>query len=368
MNRENRVVELAKELVSRDSNCVEGKEGNVAQFIFNYLKDLGLKPVKQFYDEKKNRFNVLVFGSNETNLMINGHLDTVPINDPKNWQRNPFGEIANGKLYGRGACDTKGNIACLLASMSEYFNENLVYVFNVEEEITLGGIERVLELRKSKLKNITYSLSLEPTDGKIMAGNKGQYAFEVIARGKTAHASQPYLGENAIYKIAQATLRIQEYNKKINKITHPLFGHATASVGIIDGGTASNVVPDLASINVDRRILPNENSGKVEKELRELVSPLETKFINRIEACETPLGSKIVKEMQLVLKDLNMDNKAYGFTATSELSEIRSHGIEGIIFGTAQLAQAHKPDEFITLEELKRGTEIFSALLKKWRA
>ncbi len=363
----NSIINLAKELVSRNSNCIEGKEAAVSQFIFDYLKDLGLRPEKQMYDAKKNRFNVLVFGSEKANLMINGHLDTVPINDPKNWQHNPFGEITNGRLYGRGACDTKGNVACLLAAMREHFNENVVYVFNVEEEITLGGIEKVLELRKSKLKNIKYSISLEPTDGKIMAGNKGQYAFEVTAHGKTAHASQPNLGENAIYKITQAALKIEQYNKKINKITHPLFGHATASVGIIEGGTASNVVPDLAGIKVDRRVLPNEKPDKVEKELRELVLPLETKFINRIEACETPLDSKIVKEMQTVLKEFNMDNKPYGFTATSELSEIRRHGIEGIIFGTAQLAQLHKADELITLDELRRGEEIFNLLLKKWR-
>ena len=361
------VIELAKSLVSIDSNCIEGKEAVVGQLIFDYLKDIGLTPEKQFYDEKKNRFNVLVFGSNEANLMINGHLDTVPINDPKNWKYDPFGEIVDGKLYGRGACDTKGNIACLLAAMKENSNGNVAYIFNVEEELTLGGIKKVLELRKTRLKNIKYSISLEPTDGKIMAGNKGQYAFEVTAHGKTAHASSPNLGENAIYKISRAALKIEGYNKKINRIKHTLFGHATANVGVIEGGNAHNIVPDSAKIKVDRRVLPNEDPEKVEKEFKELVAPLEWRFINRIEACETPIGSKIVKEMQFVLKEFNMDNKAYGFTATSELSEIRKHGIEGIVFGTAQLGQAHKPDEFITLEELKNGERIFGSLLKKWK-
>ena len=360
------VIRLARELVSRDSQSPPGGEGDVAQFIFDYLKGIGLKPEKQYFDQRNNRFNVLVFGSDDANLMINGHMDTVPINDQKNWKHNPFGEIANGKLYGRGACDTKGNIACLLAAMKENFNEKIVYVFNCEEELTLNGIKKVLELRKTKLRNVKYSISLEPTDGKIMMGNKGQYIFEVTAHGKTTHASQPHLGDNAIYKIARAALRIEEYNKKINKIKHPLFGHATASTGVIEGGTAPNVVPDLAKIAVDRRVLPNESPAKVEKELRELVKPLEFAFRNRVEACETPLNSRIVKEMQGILKDFKMDNKSYGFTATTELSEIRKHGIEGAIFGMSKLNQAHQSDEHVTFEELKTGTRILSSLLKKW--
>ena len=72
--------------------------------------------------------------------------------------------------------------------------------------------------------------------------------------------------------------------------------------------------------------------------------------------------------MQPVLEDLSMDSKAYGFTATSDLSEIRRHGIEGIVFGTGELSQAHKPNEYITLEEIKKGTKIFNQLLRKWDA
>ena len=85
------VVELAKQLVSLDSQRPDGTESKVSQFIFDHLKSLGLKPEKQFYDEKENRFNVLVFGSETATVMINVHIDTVSINDPKNWKHDPFG-------------------------------------------------------------------------------------------------------------------------------------------------------------------------------------------------------------------------------------------------------------------------------------
>ena len=359
-------IKLAKELIARDSQNPPGIETPVAEFIYDYLKGIGLNPEKQYYDKDRNRFNVLVIGRNNPTLLINGHMDTVPINDPEQWKHNPFGEISDGKLFGRGSSDTKGQIACLLAAMKSQFSEKIAYVFNVEEETSLGGIGKVMQLKKGKLKNIKYSISLEPTDGKIMIANKGLYAFEVTARGKTAHSSHPEDGDNAIYSIAKTALKIEDYNTKLNKITHPLLGHASASVNIINGGTADNVIPDLATTIVDRRVLPNEDPVKVEKEFRDVVSPMETRFTNRVEACETSPNSRIVVEIQSHLKNMGMDDKLYGFNATSELSEISKHDIEGIIFGTGELAQCHKPDEHITLDELRLGARIFEALLENW--
>ncbi|MFH1520218.1 MAG: M20 family metallopeptidase [Candidatus Micrarchaeota archaeon] len=357
------VISLAKKLVSIDSQVPGPGEVEVAQFIFDYLKEIGLKPEKQFFDGE--RFNVLAFGGSQPNLMINVHLDTVPINDRKQWKRNPFGEIADGKLYGRGSCDTKGHAACLLTALQNHVNEDVVYIFNGEEEGSFAGIEKVLELRKTKLKSVNYSISLEPTDGKIMIGNKGSYAIEVSATGKSAHSSRPELGDNAIYKISQAALAIEKYNKKLNK-RKSSFGHATASVGMISGGTATNVIPDHASILVDRRILPEENPKKVVDEFCKVVSPLSVDFIKRIEACSSSPDSKIVKQMQAVLTGFDMDPETYSFSATTELSEINKHGIEGIIFGAGGLGQAHMPDEHITLEALKNGEKIFRSLLKNW--
>jgi acetylornithine deacetylase/succinyl-diaminopimelate desuccinylase-like protein len=250
--------------------------------------------------------------------------------------------------------------------MAENFNDKIAYVFNVEEEITLNGIKKVLELRKTKLKTVEYSISLEPTDGKIIMGNKGLIVFEVLARGKTAHASQPDLGENAVYTISKAIPKIEEYNQGLKQVIHPVFGCASASLGIIEGGTASNVIPDLARMEIDRRILPNENSNVVEQEFRQMVAPLEVITKKKIDPAETSIDSKIIKEMQGVLTNLGMDSKTYGYTATSELSEISKYGIEGMVFGTAELGQAHKPDEYMTLEQLDRGTRILSELLKKW--
>jgi len=359
-------IELAKELVARDSQNPPGIETPVAEFIYEYLQSIGLKPEKHYYDKALGRFSVLVIGKDNPNLLINGHMDTVPINDINQWKYKPFGEVTGDKLYGRGSVDTKGQIACLLAAMTTQFNEKIGYVFNVEEETSLGGIASVMQLKEDRFKDVKYSISLEPTDGKIMIASKGQYAFEVTARGKTAHASQPESGDNAIYAISEAALKIRDYNEDLKKISHPLFTHATASVGVVGGGTVHNVVPDLAVMRVDRRVLPNEDPKKVEKEFRELMSPHEVKFINRVEACESSLESNIATEMQACLKEFKGDDALHGYGATTELSEISKSNIEGIIFGTGELAQCHKPNEYITLEQLRLGTRIFKKLLERW--
>ncbi|MEK6973474.1 MAG: M20 family metallopeptidase [archaeon] len=359
------VVKLAKDLVSIRSDTPNNFEGNVGEYIFNYLKDIGIKSEKQIFDKEKNRFNVIVCESQNASLLVNGHMDTVPAG--QGWKYNQFGEIVDGKVYGRGSSDTKGNIACVLAAMKEHFNENIAYVFNVEEENSLEGIKKVMELRESRFKNVKYSISLEPTNGKIMIGNKGQYTLEVIAEGKAAHASVPEKGENAIYRLAKIVGKLEKYNKELSKRKYDLFGKASTNVGIIQGGNAVNSVPDFARIEVDRRVLPNENPKEVEKEFRALTAPFKTNFIKRTEACETEKNAKIVKEMQAILQKLNMDPALEGFRATSECSEISLRGIQGIIFGTGELSQAHVANEYITLKELEQGRKVFSELFRKWK-
>ncbi len=359
-------LKIAHDLVAIPSPNPPGNEGAVGQYIFDYLTRIGLSPQKQIYDASRNRFNVIVAGKNPS-LMINGHMDTVPVGNINRWRRNPAGEIADGKLYGRGSADTKGQIACLMAAMTTHYNDTIAYVFNAEEEQTLGGITKVLELRDSTLKNVRYSISLEPTDGAIMIGNKGQYFMSVTAQGKTAHGSQPELGINAIYSAAGAALKIEAYHQELTHRHHPLFDHASINVGVISGGEAPNIVPETATMLIDRRVLPNEKAEDIVSELRERVAPLEVIVLKQVEPCETPAMAAIVITMQSILKALGIDSGLQGFRATSELSEIRRHGIEGIIYGPAQLDQAHQSDEYITLDQLQTGTVVLQRLLEQWK-
>ncbi len=360
------VVKLAKGLVSRLSDRPEHGELETAEYIFSYLKDLGLNPRRQFVDREKKLYNIFVYGGKEADLLINGHMDVVPFTQ-KEWKYNPLGQISGGRLYGRGAADTKGNIACVLAAMKEQFNENIVYLFNTHEETTWKGISKAMKLRKTKLKNIKYSISLEPTGGKIAIGNRGQYLLEATAKGKSAHASSPQKGENAIYKIAGLVHKIEKRNKDLSKKTYPLFGNASISVRWIEGGRTTSSVPDRATIHVDRRVLPNEDPKAEARDFIAFFSDFDCRLLKLVDPCETPKNSKIVEEMQAALRKLKMNPALTGFTAASECSEMAFHGIQGIIYGQAKLRQAHRADEHITLKELEKGEKVFSELFRKWK-
>ncbi|MBI2079213.1 M20/M25/M40 family metallo-hydrolase, partial [Candidatus Micrarchaeota archaeon] len=180
-----RVVEIAKELVTIESETKNEKK--LCEYIYNLLKEIGMKPEKQFFEDDSGRFNLICFGSGP--LIVNGHMDTVPIG--KNWTKNPLGELVGDKLYGRGSSDTKGNIACMIAALEKNPTDKITIVFNCQEENGFEGIMEVLKLRETKLKHIKYSISLEPTDGRILHCNKGQYTFEITATGKAVHSSMP---------------------------------------------------------------------------------------------------------------------------------------------------------------------------------
>ena len=135
-------LELVKELVKRGSARPIESENAVAQFIFEYLSDLKLKPQKLYYEN--DRFSVIVIGQDDPQLIINGHMDTVPVGDRSSWDFDPYGEVKDGRFYGRGSADTKGQIAAILAAMATCFNERVCYIFNVEEEMSLNGIKSAL--------------------------------------------------------------------------------------------------------------------------------------------------------------------------------------------------------------------------------
>ena len=143
-------ISLAKKLVS--INSVSGNEREVAYYIYDYLKSLGLKPELQ--NLNKNQSNVFCIGKG--NLIVNGHIDTVPFGDKENWNYNPLGQLSKTKLYGRGTCDTKGSIASFLSALAKNPSSQMSCSFTVNEEDTFAGVKALMKFSKTKLRKIKY--------------------------------------------------------------------------------------------------------------------------------------------------------------------------------------------------------------------
>lgn len=371
-------VELAKKLVSIRSES--GGEKEVAEYIFEYLRALGLPAEK--LDVGEGRFCVFVAGEGEGKagkcevLFIN-HIDTVPVGE--GWSHEPFGEIKDGKLYGRGSCDNKGSGACLLAALAGAAGSrtsslrSMSVCFTVGEENTFIGIKAFIKkmAQDGRFKNIKYCINLEPTELKIVHAHKGQIHLTIRAHGKAAHASEPGKGVNAILKLNRAINSLREFNETFVGFEHGLLGHPAMNIGVIKGGTASNIVPDFAEMEVDVRIVPGQSGGKVVEEIEKAIgtgNPVTSDsleiIINHIYSpVEMPSSSPFIENFRKILKEEGIDSEPEIGGYTTEFSELSETGIEGFIFGAGSINQAHKIDEFVRVEELEKLYKVLGKFL-----
>ncbi|MGQ4871574.1 MAG: M20 family metallopeptidase, partial [Candidatus Thorarchaeota archaeon] len=231
-----RVVRLARDLIATDSQSPPGREAEVASVLRDHLEAHGIACILVGPKDRPN----LLFYSHEGRkgpLVIHGHMDTVPVGPRENWLHDPFdGEIVDGRLYGRGACDMKGPLAALAETLILYTEEKhevpLLMLATSDEESGCSGAEEVA--RSGILSGVKYGICAEPTNLRVLVGEKGMLWVRVVARGKSAHGSCPHEGVNAIELCMRAldVLTHAEYSFEETEF----MGRPTINVGRIEGG------------------------------------------------------------------------------------------------------------------------------------
>jgi len=235
--------------------------------------------------------------------------------------------------------------------------------FTVGEENTFAGIKAFMNMRDERFGYIKYCINLEPTELKIIHAHKGQIHLVVRAHGKAAHASSPAEGDNAILKLNTAINNLNKYADELAGFKHDLLGRPAMNIGVIKGGTASNIVPDFAEMEVDVRILPGQDKDKIVEEIRGAVAPSEV-IVNHIYApVELPSSSPFVENFRKILDEEGIDSVPGIGGYTTEFSELISGGIQGFIFGAGSIKQAHKIDEYVRVEELERLYKVLCKFL-----
>ncbi|MEG0450853.1 MAG: M20/M25/M40 family metallo-hydrolase [Lysinibacillus sp.] len=302
-------------------------------------------------------------------LLLEAHMDTV---QTKHMTINPFaGNIRNGKLYGRGACDTKGSLAAMMLAMEWFAVRNItppipIYMAaTIDEEVNYLGI---LDIVKS---DYTFAAAIvgEPTDLEIVVAHKGCMRCEIEVTGVAAHSSNPEEGVNAINKIIPVLLQIGgPVFEQLKKKAHPLVGSPTICVTEIVGGVAHNTIPDSCRIIIDRRTIPGEDGHQVWQDIVDHMRLLEEgepsltikvhpPFLEDY-AMETPSDSQIVRLLsEQVTNRLNHAN-VVGVSYGTNASKLAKAGIDSVVFGPGSIAQAHTKDEWIELEDVVKAAEI----------
>jgi acetylornithine deacetylase/succinyl-diaminopimelate desuccinylase family protein len=298
-------------------------------------------------------------------ILLAPHLDTVGADGTKF-----IPQRKNGRLYGRGACDTKGSVAAMLSALCELADSKsrpleteIIFVGLIDEEHAQAGSRALV---KSKFK-ADLAIVGEFTNLQVVTAHKGSLWLELETRGQAAHGATPQLGKNAIHEMARIVDLLEtDYAAKLRKRKHPLLGTATVNVGVISGGTQANIVPDRCTITVDRRTLPGETEASVKNEIRKFLRAknLSTHMADKKSAPAVPLETN--HKLPLVQKFLKSigQSKPLGVHFFCDAAVLSAGGIPSVVFGPGDVAQAHTADEWISLAELERGKNLLLNFLK----
>lgn len=295
-------------------------------------------------------------------ILLDAHTDTVAVDGMIIPPFTPT--IRDGKLYARGACDTKGPMTAMLLGLRRILDEagkppvTVHFAATCNEEC--GGTGAAA-LAQQNLP-VEFALAAEPTEHKIVHMHKGCVRVDIETTGVAVHSSMPDRGVNAIYKMTRVIDRLEhEVIPALKHITHPQLGHATLSVGTIIGGSQVNVVPERCRIEVDRRVIPGEDKDTI---IRQLAGNDSTTLTEYYPALQQPIDSAVARHVakacERVIGKAEFMVAPYG----TDAGFYHAAGIPSLVIGPGSLAQAHTKDEFIDLQELDRGIDLFAEIIR----
>lgn len=285
------------------------------------------------------------------------HLDTVGV---KGMTVPPFaGEVRNGRLYGRGACDTKGPMAAALWALRAWCEStqptcNVVFVATVgEEELSLGASALC-----AAGFDADFAVALEPTDLRVVHAAKGVIRLWVEAKGRAAHGAMPEQGDNAVYR-ALPFLRTcaEKLAPEFAAQRHAVLGPASLNVGLVQGGNGLNVVPDFCCVGLDLRTHPSFTNDAALAAVQRAAEGLAVDVHRNGPSFALEASHPWVQRL---------NRHAEGITHVpwfSDANIFNAHGIPAVAFGPGSIAQAHTADEFIVLDALADGARALSGFL-----
>lgn len=354
-------------------------EGRVSDWLVEFFQSIGAACER--IEVSRGRDNVIArYDSPETDftILLDAHQDTVPV---EGMTIDPFTpKIADGRLWGRGACDVKGGMAAMLFAFRRLIQQqpagaaNVVLSCTCDEEATILGISDLVTYwttakGKSKLLEAPPDVAIiaEPTELNVVVAHRGVTRFKIRTKGRACHSSDPTQGVNAIYRMAKLVSTLQEYADNLASTVkaHPLCGSASLSVGKIIGGTSVNIVPDECVIEVDRRITPGEDAAKIVAGIRDFLAArldfdfeFDAPWIEcpaLTDANNTDLANTVLKHVAAV----DGPHSALGVPYGTHASPTCAAGVPSIVFGPGSIQQAHTKDEYIDIGQLEKAAEVY---------
>jgi acetylornithine deacetylase len=371
---------IAFNTVSRDSNL------GLIEWVRDYLTKLGAttRLTHDASGKKANLFATLG-DSNKPGLILSGHTDVVPV-DGQAWDTDPFKATEkDGKLYARGSADMKGFIGIILNQAPKFLtalNANkldapLHYALSFDEEVGCLGVRSLIrDLEENNIRPAGCVVG-EPTSMQPIIAHKGTHRFRCAVHGREAHSSYVTYGVNAIEYAARLVVYIRQIADRLAQIEQRDYGftvpYSTLSTGLIQGGIAANVVPKDCVFHFDMRTLPQASPEALYQEIRSYAETLarEMKCIDENSGIELQWMSQtvglaasetdaIVQWAMQLAKNPTVGKVSYG----TEAGLFQKMGVPTVICGPGDIAEAHRPNEFVALEQLAQCEMFMNRILE----
>lgn len=378
-------------------------EGRMTALLVEICEQQGWRWQRQQVHPGRDNLLVLVEGDVPPSaggelLLWDVHQDTVAVDG---MTVEPFsGDVRDGRVVGRGACDVKGTMAAMLSALSRRSataddpatqtsgaarsRPTILLVCTVNEECGYTGARAVggvlASIGRDTLGGLAHdfiprvpdaAIVAEPTGLNVVVAHQGQVRWKCRTLGRAAHTSRPDAGQNAIYAMSRVVQALQAYHRELSTTgpEHPLCGRPSLCVSTIHGGVGINTVPDLVEIAIDRRLAPGEvPESAYESILRYLaeradVGPCrivhDVPFMQSSGLLDDARNRDVAERLSAVVRGLGRESRLVGVPFGTDAPALAAAGLPTVVFGPGSIDQAHTADEFIAIDELRLAAEIF---------
>jgi len=373
MINKKRLVALTQKVIRINSENPPGNELKLAKFIEKDMRSLGLKVKCHTFAKDRPNIIATLKGSSKKkskSILVTPHFDTVPIGS--GWTIDPLGgKIRKGRIYGRGASDDKGNLACCLEVMRSLVEEkvclehDIVMAATVDEET--GSKCGIIPLLDKKILKPDFAVILDSDEFDTIIAQKGLLHIRVQIFGKKAHGAYNWRGVNAIELASGIIRKIKKIKFKYKK--HSLLRAPSINVGTIKGGDKVNMVADFCEFSLDIRYLPGMSAQEIIKKLRSIIATVTKKFKIEVDDSQKPYeisrDNSFVESYVRTAKKMRHKATLKGSEGATVITFFKKHRIPAFATGFGSHGTAHTTDEYADINFLYEGAKTLEQFLKE---
>jgi succinyl-diaminopimelate desuccinylase len=370
-----RCAELTAAMVRCDTRNPPGDETAIIPLLTDVLTGLGARV--ETFEPAPGRVSLLagvpgVGPGDRRTLLVNGHLDVVPVVE-EDWTLPPFGGVVrDGRLYGRGSCDMKGGIAAaiegLRACLEAGTPPHCDVVFHLVADEETGGRWGTEALVRAGRVSADAAVVPEPSELRVGVAERGVLMAEITVTGRAAHGSDPAVGHSAIADAARLVAVLHEADFGVRP--HPLLGSPTCNVGTVAGGTAPNIVASSCVLGVDRRVLPGQSQAEALAELEAVLDRAGPGVEREVRVVAFAEGSELDADhpfVGMVRAATESEAAVRGLYLGTDARFLRNElGIPTVVYGPGSMTVAHTADEYVPLADLGAAARTFARLFSRF--